>query len=57
MFISPKKGLKVFPKLADMLSEASGQHVRSSQNDCPGMSERLSEAAGQNYKRIFIMLK
>lgn len=40
-----------------MLSEATGQHVQSSQNDCPGMSERLSEAAEQNYKSIFIMLK
>ena len=57
MFIPLKKGLKVFTKLVDMLSEVSGQHVRSSRNDCPGMSERLSGAAGQNYKSIFIMLK
>ena len=40
-----------------MLSEVARQHVRSSRNDCPGMSERLSGAAGQNYKSIFIMLK
>ena len=40
-----------------MLSEAAGQHVRSSRNNCPGMSERLSEAAGQYYKSIFIKLK
>ena len=40
-----------------MLSEASGQHVRSSRNDYPGMLERLSEAVGQKYKSIFIMLK
>ena len=57
MFIPLKKGLKVFTKLVDMLSEVAGQHVRSSRNDCPWMSEKLSGVAGQKYKSIFIMHK
>lgn len=49
--------LKGITEDSDMLSESAGQHVRSSRNDCPGMPERLSGAARQNYKSIFIMLK
>ena len=45
------------PRFANMLPEASGQHVRSSRNDYPGMPERLSEVVGQNYKNVFIMFK
>lgn len=54
---SSKKGLRVFPKVANMLSETSGQHVRSSRNDCPGMQEKLSETVGHKYTNVFIMLK
>ena len=47
----------IVPATPDMSSEAARQHIQSSRNNCPGMSERLSGAAGQNYKSIFIKLK